>query len=113
MITDDPIKQNLTNKRWLRARLTFPFSDAVIGNSLAGLKAYHAPRKKSVCIHNGFNFDRLKKIEDAVTIKSKFNIRANYVVLMVGAFEKRKDYDSYIETAKLVCDKRCDIELSL
>jgi glycosyltransferase involved in cell wall biosynthesis len=110
MITDAPVKQNLTNKRWLRARLTFPFSDAVIGNSIAGLKAYHAPSEKSVCIYNGFNFDRLKKIEDAITIKSKFNIGASYVVLMVGAFEERKDYESYIDAAKLVCDKRSDIE---
>jgi glycosyltransferase involved in cell wall biosynthesis len=110
MITDAPIKQNLTNKRWLRARLTFPFSDAIIGNSLAGIKAYHAPKNKSICIHNGFNFDRLKKIEDADAIRSKFNIQGNYVVLMVGAFEDRKDYESYIDAAKLVCDKRTDIE---
>jgi glycosyltransferase involved in cell wall biosynthesis len=110
MITDAPIKQNLANKRWLRARLTFPFSDAIIGNSLAGIKAYHAPKNKSVCIHNGFNFDRLKKIEDADAIRSKFNIQGSYVVLMVGAFEDRKDYESYIEAAKLVCDKRSDIE---
>jgi glycosyltransferase involved in cell wall biosynthesis len=110
MITDAPIKQNLANKRWLRARLTFPFSDAIIGNSLAGIKAYHAPKNKSICIHNGFNFDRLKKIEDADAIRSKFNIQGNYVVLMVGAFEDRKDYESYIEAANLVCDKRSDIE---
>ena len=110
MITDSPVRQNLTNKRWLRARLTFPFSYAIIGNSIAGLKAYHAPKNKSVCIYNGFNFDRLKKIEDAATIRSKFNIQAKYVVLMVGAFEMRKDYESYIEAAKLICNKRSDIE---
>jgi glycosyltransferase involved in cell wall biosynthesis len=110
MITDAPIKQNLNNKRWLRARLTFPFSDVVIGNSLAGLRAYHAPKNKSVCIYNGFNFDRLMKIEDVDAVRSKFNIKAKYVVLMVGAFEERKDYESYIDAAKLVCDKRSDIE---
>lgn len=110
MITDAPIKQNVTNKRWLRARLTFPFSDAIIGNSVAGLTAYHAPKNKSICIHNGFNFDRLKKIQDPESVRSKFNIQAIYVVLMVGAFEDRKDYESYIDAAKLVCDKRSDIE---
>lgn len=110
MITDAPIRQNLANKRWLRARLTFPFSDAIIGNSFAGLEAYHAPKSKSICIHNGFNFDRLKGIEDPESVRSKFNIAANYVVLMVGAFEARKDYEAYIEAAKLVCDKRSDVE---
>lgn len=110
MITDAPIKQNLANKRWLRARLTFPFSDAIIGNSMAGLTAYHAPKNKSVCIHNGFNFDRLKKMEDHESIRSRFNVKGNCVVLMVGAFEARKDYESYVEAAELVCGKRGDIE---
>jgi len=110
MVTDAPVKQNLTNKRWLRARLTFPFSNAIVGNSIAGLKAYHAPTNKSISIYNGFNFERLNKIDDPVVIRSKFNIRANYIILMIGAFNKRKDYESFIDAAKILCDKREDIE---
>jgi glycosyltransferase involved in cell wall biosynthesis len=110
MITDAPVKQNLTNKRWLRARLTFPFSGCSHWEFNSRVKNLSCARKKMFCIYNGFNFDRLKKIEDASTIKSKFNIGASYVVLMVGAFEERKDYESYIDAAKLMCDKRSDIE---
>src|SRR5688572_30927656 len=40
MVADAPEQQNYGNKTWLRARLTFPFSDMIIGNSRAGLAAY-------------------------------------------------------------------------
>jgi glycosyltransferase involved in cell wall biosynthesis len=109
MVVDAPVT-TITNKRWLRAQLTFPFSNIIIGNSQAGLRAYHAPVKKSVCIYNGFNFERLTKVEDPDVIKSKFNIRSAFVVLMVGSFEKKKDYESYVEAAKILCDKRKDVE---
>ena len=110
MIVDTPVKKSLSNKRWLRARLTFPFSNVIIGNSEAGLKAYRAPNRKSVCIYNGFNFDRLTRIEDSEAIKAKFNVKSSHVILMVGAFGERKDYESYIDAAKMLCTKRQDIE---
>ena len=43
MVVDTPVKPNLLNKRWLRAQLTFPFSNIIIGNSKAGLAAYQCP----------------------------------------------------------------------
>jgi len=110
MIVDTPVRQSISNKRWLRARLTFPFSNVIIGNSRAGLKAYCAPGKKSICIYNGFNFNRLDRVEDSNVIKSKFKVQSNHVVLMVGAFGERKDYESYIDAAKTLCNKRQDVE---
>lgn len=109
MVVDTPVA-TISNKRWLRAQLTFPFSNVIIGNSQAGLRAYKAPLKKSVCIYNGFNFDRLIKVEDAAVIKSKFNIQSAFVILMVGSFEERKDYESYIAAARILCNKRNDVE---
>ena len=60
MVVDTPVKKNILNKNWLRARLTFPFSDLIIGNSKAGLIAYKAPTKKSRCIYNGMDFERFR-----------------------------------------------------
>ena len=54
MVVDTPIKKNIFNKNWLRAKLTFPFSDMVVGNSKSGLKAYGAPSKKSVAVCSNF-----------------------------------------------------------
>jgi len=98
------------NKYWFRIKTAFLFSDIIIGNSKAGLKAYHAPQKKSICVYNGFDFRRAQKIKDATYVKSKFNIQSRLVVLMVGAFGDRKDYDTFIEAAKIVCNKKSDVE---
>ena len=53
--------QNATkkvNKEILSHKLTFPFSDIIIANSKAGLKAYNAPERNSRVIYNGFDFNR-------------------------------------------------------
>jgi glycosyltransferase involved in cell wall biosynthesis len=110
MVTDAPERFNLSNKGWLRTKFAFFFSDIIIGNSKAGLKAYHAPVKKSAYIYNGFDFKRVKNIETPQTVRNKFNIQSHVVVLMVGAFGDRKDYDSFVEAAKIVCHNKNDIE---
>lgn len=110
MVTDAPVNLNVFNKFWFRTKIAFFFSKLIIGNSKAGLKAYNAPSKKSIYIYNGFDFKRAKDIEKPEVLKAKFNIKSKYIVLMVGAFGERKDYDSFIEAAKLICDKREDTE---
>ncbi|MBK8881900.1 MAG: glycosyltransferase [Bacteroidales bacterium] len=62
MVVNSPAMQNFKNKDWLRGRLTFPFSNVIVGNSKAGLLAYRAPKEKSIVINNGFNFDRTEKL---------------------------------------------------
>ena len=44
------------------------------------------------------------------TVRNKFNIKAKHVVLMVGAFRLRKDYDTYVEAAMAICAERDDVE---
>ena len=110
MVVDAPVKFNFSNKYWFRVKFAFFFSDVIIGNSKAGLKAYHAPPRKSTCIYNGFDFKRIKNIEEPGTVKTKFNIKSPVVVIMVGAFGDRKDYDSFVDAAKIVCSKKKDIE---
>jgi glycosyltransferase involved in cell wall biosynthesis len=110
MVVDSPQGFSFSNRYWLRTKFAFLFSDIIIGNSKAGLKAYHAPVKRSAYIYNGFDFRRIKNIESPETVKSKFNIKSSIVVLMVGAFGDRKDYDSFIEGAKIICNKKNDVE---
>ncbi len=110
MVVDTPVKKNIFNKYWLRARLSFPSSNFIIGNSNAGLEAYKAPKKKSVCIYNGFNFQRIKQTSyDRRQLKENYNINSRHVVIMVGEFSARKDYDTYVDAAKIICDKRNDV----
>lgn len=102
MVIDTPVKRNIFNKYWLRGRLTFPFSDVIVGNSKAGLKAYKVPLKKAVCIYNGVDLSRFNNLIDKAVVKKElFGVSAKdiFVIGMVAAFEDRKDYKTLIRTA--------------
>lgn len=108
MVVETPVRQNIFNKYWLRAQLSFPFSDVVIGNSEAGLKAYRAPKRKSKCFYNGFNFDRITNIPLS-NLKETIGHNSRFIIIMVGAFSDRKDYDCYLAAAEIICKKRDDV----
>ena len=102
MVVDTPVKPNLLNKNWLRAQITFPFSNTIIGNSKAGLAAYNAPVKKSICIYNGMNLNRFNNLkEPSIVHKEIFggNSNGSFIAGMVAAFEMRKDYKTLIKAA--------------
>lgn len=84
---------------FFRSKITYPFCDAVVGNSKAGLEAYQAPAHKSHCMYNGFDFNRIKKLENPDIIKARYKILPGLITGMVGAFFDRKDYHTYIQTA--------------
>ena len=102
MVVDTPVKKNIFNKNWLRAQLTFPFSNIVIGNSDAGLAAYKAPVKKSFCIYNGMDLNRFENLIEPDSIRKEiFGNKTDdlFIVGMVAAFEARKDYKTFIDAA--------------
>lgn len=102
LVVDTPVRKNIFNKNWLRAKLTFPFSDIIIGNSNAGLKAYKAPAKKSSTVYNGMDFSRFITIKEKPAILTEiFDDSSNdfFIVGMVAAFEERKDYKTLIKAA--------------
>ena len=98
-IANAPHNLKIWDKELFRAKLTFPYSDVIIGNSEAGLKAYYAPKSKSMCIHNGFDFNRITELKDREEIKKQFQIKTKYTVAKIAAFTNRKDYKTYIEAA--------------
>ena len=109
MIVDAPSKQNLLNKNWVRAKITFPFSNTILGNSKAGLKAYKAPLKKSQHIYNGFNFKRIENMVDRRKIIKDLGINTTRVVGMVATFSNLKDYPTYFKAAEIILNKRKDV----
>lgn len=108
MVTNAPRKRNIFNKHWLRAKLTFPFSDYIVGNSMAGLRAYLSPRHKSKVINNGFNFDRIKNLTPKEAIRKELRITTRYIVGMVASFSANKDYKTYYTAAMLLLDNGAD-----
>lgn len=108
-IADAPKHSNLMKKSFFRRKITFPFSDAIIANSYAGLKSYRAPMHKSFAIHNGFDMKRIQSLRDADQVRKEFNIETPFVVGMIGKFEDRKDYDTYIKAATSIVNQRDDV----
>lgn len=109
MVVGCPTEQNVFNPHWLRARLTFPFSDCIVGNSKAGLKAYNAPEKKSYVIYNGFNFKRHNNMVPPEDIRKELDIKTRFIVGMVASFSTNKDYKTYFQAAEMVLSKRNDV----
>lgn len=109
MVTNVPLKQNIFNYHWLRARLTFPLSRVIVSNSHAGLKAYGVHNRKGVVIHNGFDFSRLDEIREVGIVRDELDISTNYVVGMVASFCEQKDYPTYFKAAHQILTGRRDI----
>ncbi len=109
LVIDTPSITNVLNKHWLRAKLTFPFSSAIVGNSEAGLAAYNAPKNKSFLIYNGFDFKRIDNLIDKKIIRQQLKISTTFVVGMVASFSKYKDYETYFNAAQLLLLQRNDI----
>ncbi|MEO1624195.1 MAG: glycosyltransferase [Bacteroidota bacterium] len=109
-ISDAPDDMHWGDPRYFRARITFPFSRAIVGNSLAGLRVYHAPKAKSHCIYNGFDQRRLDRLPSAEAVRRVLNLKAPLLVGMVGAFFDRKDYDTYLKAATWVLERTPNVE---
>jgi glycosyltransferase involved in cell wall biosynthesis len=109
MVTNAPSKQDVYRKMMQRARLTFPLSDIIIGNSMAGLHAYNAPLKKSIVIYNGFNFNRLNNLSGKDEIKIELDIKTEFIAGMVATYSEKKDYGTYFDAAQKILKKRKDI----
>lgn len=105
-ISDAPRK---VSKSLLGHRLTFNFSDKIIANSLAGLKAYGISPTKGTVIYNGFDFKRLDQLKPKAEILDKFNIKTPLVIGMVATFSNKKDYPTYLKAANKILDEREDI----
>jgi len=109
MVVNSPERQNILNKHWRRAKLTFAYSDVIIGNSKAGLAAYRAPDNKSHVIYNGFNFKRADDLIDHNKIREELRITTRYIIGMVASYSNNKDYKTYFEAAQILLHKRKDV----
>ena len=108
-LLNNEITDSTINKKLLGKGIVFKHSDRVIANTYAGLKAYNAPAEKSRVIYNGFNFDRIKQVENPETVRLKFNIQTIFAVGMVASFLEYKDYDTYVNAALQILKNRRDV----
>lgn len=109
LIRDALPSGGIYDKRRIWSRLSFPFSDAIVANSQAGLITYGAPLNKSHCIYNGFDFRRLETNNLADNCIFDPKIETKYIVGMVASFSENKDYNSFFKAAELVLEQRRDV----
>lgn len=107
--TSDP---NLFNKGFFASiifKINYFFSDKIVSNSIAGLKAYKINNKKAEVIYNGIRLDRFENLSDLNFLKDKYGITTPYVVVMVAAFMKNKNYSLFLEVVKKINNIRDDV----
>lgn len=86
------------------------FSDIVLSNSMAGIRAYHLQNNPKIkLIYNGVRLERFSKQLRKEKIKEELNIKTASVVLMVASASIKKDYDLFLDVAKLLGKTRTDI----
>jgi len=98
--------------QWLRARLSFPFSSVIIGNSRIGLDVYNVPSKKSRLVRNGMNTDRVGYFSEDLKAGTRrhFSIGSGQkVVGMVATIDERKNFPMFVRSALRLLKLRRDI----
>lgn len=110
VVADAPERLGYLEKKRLLSHYSFALADVIIGNSRAGLSAYRAPEKKSVCIYNGIDPARGAGSTSGKEILTRHGLPDNVLVIgMVASFNHYKDYETYIEAAKLLLDSNPDL----
>lgn len=97
--------RSYNNKDYLRSKISFKVADIITSNTKAGILSYKAPLSKSICIYNGFNYERLNDLEDPLILKKEMGIENKVVIGMVAVFHPRKDYETVIISAKSLLKK--------
>lgn len=101
---------NVFTPKWNSLTNLYPlFCNRIVGNSQAGLMAYHIPKRKAVLIYNGFNEQRLENKVDTILKKRELGIDTPYVVAMIATFWPNKDWKCYLNAAKSIVKERKDI----
>ncbi|MFM2359451.1 MAG: hypothetical protein RLY16_1444 [Bacteroidota bacterium] len=108
MIAQALPKATLRDKDYFRSKIAFPFADKITSNTKAGITSFHAPQQKSLCIYNGFNYNRLNNLIDPNTLRNQLGLQNKFIIGMVAAFEPRKDYFTVIEAAKKLSIQHAD-----
>ncbi|TYR36843.1 glycosyltransferase [Sphingobacterium phlebotomi] len=81
-------------------KMGFLFSDVILSNSKAGLKAYGVDdNPKSNFIYNGVRLERFNVKIDEDVYRRSLGINDKKIILMVASTAKNKDYDLLIDIA--------------
>jgi glycosyltransferase involved in cell wall biosynthesis len=93
----------------LLLRTNVHFSDVILANSRAGLRAYGINERKARVIYNGADLLRFGYDFDMQSVKNELHVSTEYLVVMVASFSAFKDYDLFLDVAREVGSIRKDV----
>ena len=94
--------------RWTCERLLLKVSDYRVANSLAGLssRGFSNEDPRNVVIYNGFDFARVDQRTLHQPCREPSHGEHSYVAGMVAEFSPYKDYQTFIDTARILEGRR-------
>lgn len=108
-IADAPVNLRKIGFHTFITQIGFRYSDVILSNSYAGLKSYSVSGEKCRVIYNGVDLRRFDNLPDKVSVRLKYGIRTNYLIIMVASFTQVKNYDQFLEIAESCMSQRNDI----
>ncbi len=90
-------------------RINFRFSDVILSNSFAGVRAFQPPKEKTRVIYNGMNLERFENLPSVGRVKCRHDIKTSHAVVMAASFNANKDYDRFYRVAALVTKQNEDV----
>jgi len=100
MITTSKKPFKLISFKSLFFNISCRFSDIILSNSKAGLRAFKINSPKAKVIYNGVQLERFEKKINTKEVRKELGIKNKFIVIMVATFSKLKDYDFFLEVAK-------------
>ena len=94
---------------FLAAWLTMPLSDIVVANTKAGLRTYHVPRRKGICVHNMYEAGGNTQRARSPDLARELGCPGRKFVGMVGTFSRFKDYRTFFAMAAIVARQMNDV----
>ncbi len=96
------------NKFWM-CKPTYHLFDKILSNSYQALKINEVPKRKAICIYNGYNPERSFIKTQAEEIRKRYNIKTTHIVSMAGEYSYRKDYPLFVKAANRVLEQNSDV----
>jgi len=107
-ITGAPPKRKKWSVPSMIDQLNFRISKIILSNSEAGISVYKPPSNKARVIYNGINLKRFSNLSDKDSVRKKYGIDTENVVVMVASFTAKKDYATFLGIAEKVTKQRKD-----
>jgi glycosyltransferase involved in cell wall biosynthesis len=111
MIADADKRYGVFSLKYLFLKIDFFFSDIILSNSHAGLKAYKVNSPKARVIWNGVNLERFQEKYVIDKVKEELGIKTELMIVMVAAFTVYKDYNLFLDIARELAKIRNDVTM--